>query len=108
MGSYKKRINSNSLCVPAELNTRTTPLPASSRRKRELPPGSLGETPTCDMKIGAAAGRDFTAEFNAGDQTQERLTGVPRDVEDQSFPAFRRNTREISFTGAHAKDNLVF
>lgn len=30
-----------------------------------------------------------------------------RDVE-ADFPAFRRNAREISFTGAHAKDNLVF
>lgn len=53
----KKRMNCNSLCVPAELNTRTTRLPASGRRKRELPPGSLGETPTCDMKTVAAAGR---------------------------------------------------
>lgn len=98
MGSCKKRMNSNSLCVPAELNTRTTRLPASGRRKRELPPGSLGETPTCDMQTVAATGTGFHGRIQRrrSDTRHDWLVFL-RDVE-ADFPAFRRNAREISFT----------
>lgn len=105
----KKRMNCNSLCVPAELNTRTTRLPASGRRKREFPPGSLGETPTCDMKTVAAAGRTgFHGRIQRRRSDTRAIDWSSAGRGEADFPAFRRNAREISFTGGHAKDNLVF
>lgn len=47
----EKKQQAARVCAPAELNTRTARLPASGRRKGELQPDSLGETPTCDTKF---------------------------------------------------------
>lgn len=82
----EKKQPAANVCVPAEPNTRTARLPASGRRKQELPPDSLGETPTCDMKFQ----RRRRTRSHSGSQhwRSSTMTGWSSERRESGFPCF--------------------